>query len=110
MHTKFGRHCGADVEASTDGFTESWAKGSISSVHEPKMGWGAGGLYFQHFTCTHDMRKSTYCGAVASTGVTCRLPSAHLYCHFGPAFITGQVLSVQNSATIPYACVSAAVR
>ena len=22
----------------------------MSSVHEPKMGWGAGGLYFQHFT------------------------------------------------------------
>ena len=40
----------ADVEASTDGFTDSWAGGQISSVHEPKMGWGAGGLYFQHFT------------------------------------------------------------
>jgi len=40
----------ADVEASTDGFTESWAGGQIGSVHEPKMGWGAGGLYVQHFT------------------------------------------------------------
>ena len=44
------RHCAADVEASTDGFTEGWAKGQINSVHEPKMGWGAGGLYIQHFT------------------------------------------------------------
>lgn len=40
----------ADVEASTDGFTHSWAGGQISSVHDPKMGWGAGGLYVQHFT------------------------------------------------------------
>ncbi|KAL3931033.1 MAG: hypothetical protein SGPRY_001291 [Prymnesium sp.] len=40
----------ADVEASTDGFTSAWAHGSINSVHEPKMGWGAGGLYVQHFT------------------------------------------------------------
>ena len=40
----------ADVEASTDGFTNGWAGGSISSVHDPKMGWGAGGLYVQHFT------------------------------------------------------------
>ena len=40
----------ADVEASTDGFTKAWAGGSIGSVHEPKMGWGAGGLYVQHFT------------------------------------------------------------
>lgn len=40
----------ADVEASTDGFSSSWAGGSISSVHDPKMGWGAGGLYVQHFT------------------------------------------------------------
>ena len=40
----------ADVEASTDGFTAGWAGGSIGSVHEPKMGWGAGGLYVQHFT------------------------------------------------------------
>ena len=37
----------ADVEASTDGFTSGWASGSIGSVHEPKMGWGAGGLYIQ---------------------------------------------------------------
>jgi len=40
----------ADVEASTDGFTAAWAGGQIGSVHEPKMGWGAGGLYVQHFT------------------------------------------------------------
>jgi hypothetical protein len=40
----------ADVEASTDGFTSGWAGGQIGSVHEPKMGWGAGGLYVQHFT------------------------------------------------------------
>jgi len=40
----------ADVEASTDGFTQSWAGGQIQSVHDPKMGWGAGGLYVQHFT------------------------------------------------------------
>lgn len=63
----------ADVEASTDGFTSAWAHGSINSVHEPKseenqecsltfwitlsqcrcllaVGWGAGGLYVQHFT------------------------------------------------------------
>jgi len=40
----------ADVEASTDGFTQSWAGGQIQSVHDPKMGWGAGGLYIQHFT------------------------------------------------------------
>ena len=40
----------ADVEASTDGFNEGWAGGQIGSVHEPKMGWGAGGLYVQHFT------------------------------------------------------------
>ena len=40
----------ADVEASSDGFTKAWAGGSIGSVHEPKMGWGAGGLYIQHFT------------------------------------------------------------
>jgi len=40
----------ADVEGSTDGFTAGWASGQISSVHEPKMGWGAGGLYVQYFT------------------------------------------------------------
>ena len=40
----------ADVEGSTDGFTRNWAMGSLGSVHEPKMGWGAGGLYVQHFT------------------------------------------------------------
>jgi hypothetical protein len=40
----------ADVEASSDGFTEAWAGGQMGSVHEPKMGWGAGGLYVQHFT------------------------------------------------------------
>uniref|UniRef100_A0A6T0ADR2 Nucleotide-diphospho-sugar transferase domain-containing protein n=2 Tax=Emiliania huxleyi TaxID=2903 RepID=A0A6T0ADR2_EMIHU len=40
----------ADIEASTDGFSKSWAGGQISSVHEPKMGWGGGGLYVQHFT------------------------------------------------------------
>ena len=43
-------HRDADVEASTDGFTAGWAGGQIGSVHEPKMGWGAGGLYVQHFT------------------------------------------------------------
>ena len=40
----------ADIEGSTDGFTAAWAGGSISSVHEPRMGWGAGGLYVQFFT------------------------------------------------------------
>lgn len=40
----------ADVEGSTDGFTAGWAGGTINSVHEPKMGWGAGGLYVQFFT------------------------------------------------------------
>ena len=40
----------ADIEGSTDGFTVGWASGQINSVHEPKMGWGAGGLYVQHFT------------------------------------------------------------
>ena len=40
----------ADVEASTDGFNAAWAGGKVGSVHEPKMGWGAGGLYIQHFT------------------------------------------------------------
>ncbi len=40
----------ADVEASTDGFSQGWAGGQLGSVHEPKMGWGAGGLYVQHFT------------------------------------------------------------
>jgi len=40
----------ADIEASTDGFTHSWAQGQLASVHEPRMGWGAGGLYVQHFT------------------------------------------------------------
>ena len=38
------------MEASTDGFTDSWAGGQIASVHDAKMGWGAGGLYVQHFT------------------------------------------------------------
>ena len=40
----------ADVEASTDGFTSAWASGQMSSINEPAMGWGAGGLYVQHFT------------------------------------------------------------
>ena len=43
-------HRDADVEASTDGFSLGWAKGQLSSVHEKRMGWGAGGLYLQHFT------------------------------------------------------------
>lgn len=40
----------ADLEASTDGFSAQWAKGHFQSIHDPKMGWGAGGLYNQHFT------------------------------------------------------------
>lgn len=43
-------HRDADVEASTDGFSRGWASGQVGSVHEPAMGWGAGGLYIQHFT------------------------------------------------------------
>lgn len=43
-------HRDADIEVSTDGFTKAWAMGSLGSVREPKMGWGAGGLYVQHFT------------------------------------------------------------
>ena len=43
-------HRDADVEASTDGFSPAWASGRTLSINEPKMKWGAGGLYVQHFT------------------------------------------------------------
>ena len=43
-------HRDADIEASTDGFSERWAKGSMDSIREPAMGWGGGGLWVKHFT------------------------------------------------------------
>ena len=43
-------HRDSDIEASTDGFTEKWSKGSMDSIREPKMGWGGGGLWVKHFT------------------------------------------------------------
>ena len=43
-------HRDADIEGQTDGFTESWAHGSLSGITDKSMGWGAGGLYAQVFT------------------------------------------------------------
>ncbi|GFR45714.1 hypothetical protein Agub_g7126, partial [Astrephomene gubernaculifera] len=42
-------HRDADIESSSDGFDEM-AYGSMSSVHDPTMGWGGGGLFMQTFT------------------------------------------------------------
>mmetsp|Transcript_41612 Transcript_41612/g.69529 ORF Transcript_41612/g.69529 Transcript_41612/m.69529 type:complete len:430 (+) Transcript_41612:191-1480(+) len=43
-------HRDSDIEGQTDGFTERWSYGSFGSIHDPSMGWGAGGLYLQMFT------------------------------------------------------------
>ena len=43
-------HRDADVEGQTDGFSETWAHGSLGGITDKTMGWGAGGLYAQVFT------------------------------------------------------------
>ena len=50
---------------------------------------------------THVIRKSTYRGAETEIGFFTATPSAHMYSYFGPAHMTGQVASVQNSAMTP---------
>ncbi|KXZ46564.1 hypothetical protein GPECTOR_42g773 [Gonium pectorale] len=42
-------HRDADIESSSDGFDEM-AYGHMSSIADPTMGWGGGGLYMQTFT------------------------------------------------------------
>ncbi|GLC37586.1 hypothetical protein PLESTB_001670700 [Pleodorina starrii] len=42
-------HRDADIESSSDGFDEM-AYGSMTSIHDPTMGWGGGGLYMNTFT------------------------------------------------------------
>lgn len=42
-------HRDSDIEIQTDGFDET-SYGMIESVHDPSMGWGAGGLYIKLFT------------------------------------------------------------
>lgn len=39
----------ADIEIQTDGYDET-SYGVIDSVHDPSMGWGAGGLFMRLFT------------------------------------------------------------
>lgn len=51
---------------------------------------------------THDMRKSIYLGAEHLIGFFTVIPSAQWYSYLGPADITGQVSSVQNSVIVPY--------
>jgi hypothetical protein len=42
-------HRDSDIEIQTDGFDDT-SYGTIESVHDPSMGWGAGGLYIKLFT------------------------------------------------------------
>mmetsp|Transcript_18645 Transcript_18645/g.40053 ORF Transcript_18645/g.40053 Transcript_18645/m.40053 type:complete len:447 (+) Transcript_18645:53-1393(+) len=42
-------HRDSDIEIQTDGFDDT-AYGIIEGVHDPSMGWGAGGLYMKLFT------------------------------------------------------------
>lgn len=48
------------------------------------------------------MRKSIYLGAEHLIGFFTVIPSAQWYSYLGPADITGQVSSVQNSVIVPY--------